>query len=273
MNIDFLLLIIAFLVLIIASLFDIKTREIPDWLNFSLIAIALSTRLTYAIITKTWPFFFYSLLALLIAFIIGSIMYYTKQWGGGDTKLLIGLSALLVTLQTDKLFLIKLIINILIAGSIYGLSWATVLAIKNRKQVARELKKSVKHYHKISTLILTLLLILSLFIPNKELRIIIMLSLALLMILQLITLIVKAIEKVSMYKKIPISKLTEGDWITKNIYINKKLIYNQKSPGVTKKQIGLLKKAKIKQLIIKEGIPFVPSFLLGFILTLLLRLF
>jgi len=84
---------------------------------------------------------------------------------------------------------------------------------------------------------------------------------------QFLVLLIKAIEKVHLCKTIPVSKLTEGDWITKDIYINKKLIYKKSSPGIEKEQIALLKKYQIKTVPIKEGIPFVPAFLIGFILT------
>ena len=40
-------------------------------------------------------FLLYSLITFGAFFDIGLIMYYTKQWGGGDSKLLMGLGALL----------------------------------------------------------------------------------------------------------------------------------------------------------------------------------
>ena len=47
-----------------------------------------------------------------------------------------------------------------------------------------------------------------------------------------------------------------------------KLIYKVNPYGADNKSIELLKKANIKQVLVKEGIPFVPPFLLGTILTL-----
>lgn len=72
-----------------------------------------------------------------------------------------------------------------------------------------------------------------------------------------------------MYRLIPVSKLTEGDWIAKNVYLNKKLITGPKDRGITKKQITLLKKSKVKQVLIREGIPFVPVFLISTLISLL----
>ena len=72
-----------------------------------------------------------------------------------------------------------------------------------------------------------------------------------------------------MIKKIPVNKLTEGDWIIKNVYHKGKLIYNKNGPGISNPSISLLKKYKIKSVPVKEGLPFVPSFLLALIFSLI----
>ena len=79
----------------------------------------------------------------------------------------------------------------------------------------------------------------------------------------------KSTELACMYKQIQVDKLTEGDWIQNDVYKNKKIIYKVNPYGADKKSIDALKKAKIKQVLVKEGIPFVPPFLLGTILTLI----
>lgn len=84
---------------------------------------------------------------------------------------------------------------------------------------------------------------------------------------------VKAIEKSCMYKLVEPPKLTEGDWIVKDIYVGGKYVTGPKELGISKKQIKQLiefyKKRKVKKILIKEGIPFVPSFLIAFIVTLM----
>jgi hypothetical protein len=68
------------------------------------------------------------------------------------------------------------------------------------------------------------------------------------------------------------TEVTEGDWIAKDIYISNKYISGPKDLGIEKSQLNKLisfyKKGKIKRVLIKVGIPFVPSFLLAYILTL-----
>ena len=48
----------------------------------------------------------------------------------------------------------------------------------------------------------------------------------------------------------------------------KKVICSPKDLGISKAQIAELKKLKIKSVVVKEGIPFVPSFLLSFLVTM-----
>ncbi len=65
--------------------------------------------------------------------------------------------------------------------------------------------------------------------------------------------------------------MTEGDWIAKEIKYKGKVITGPKDLGIEKKQINKLKRLfklnKIRKVLIKEGIPFVPSFLAGWIIT------
>jgi len=85
------------------------------------------------------------------------------------------------------------------------------------------------------------------------------------------TIFVKSVEKTCMLKFVEPEKLTEGDWIAKNVIVNKKRIAGPKDLGIEKKQIKQLielkRKGLIKKILIKEGIPFVPSFLIAFIIT------
>ena len=78
----------------------------------------------------------------------------------------------------------------------------------------------------------------------------------------------KVVEKISFVKIISPDKLTEGDWVMEDIFYGGKKIYSCKSPGVTKKQILLIKRVgeKVK---IKEGIPFVPSIFISVVVSLI----
>ncbi len=275
--IELFLFMIVLIWLIFASIADIKTHEVPDWLSYSLITIGFGNALLKSIMLSNFTFLFQSLFAFGIFFLIALLMYYTKQWGGGDVKLLAGLVTLFPTYPVDLLnyfnsnlnlpFIFILILNIILFGSLYSIIYGIYLLIKNKINLIKELKNY--RINKIYFIIPLLFLVIGILISDLILRLM-LLSLAFLILLTPLLLIcVRIIESKCMFKRIPLNKLTEGDWIKDNIYHKGKLIYNKNSPGVTKQEILLLKKAGIKNIIIKEGIPFIPVFLITFIITIL----
>ena len=81
--------------------------------------------------------------------------------------------------------------------------------------------------------------------------------------------LMRSVEKGCMYKQIPVKKLTEGDWVEENVIINKKIIYKKKKEGIEKSDITKLIEAKVQSVLVKEGIPFVPPFLMGIVYSLI----
>ena len=73
----------------------------------------------------------------------------------------------------------------------------------------------------------------------------------------------KAIDESCMIKKINTKNLTEGDWLYKDVKIGKKLI-KAKWDGLSKEEIILLRKKK-KDILIRQGIPFSPVFLISYL--------
>ena len=103
------LIILAFIWLIVASVLDFKTREIPNWLNFSLITFALAFRALFSIVESEPLFFVYGVLGFAMFFILANIFYYARIIAGGDAKLLMGLGAVLPLSQV--LYLVSHILH------------------------------------------------------------------------------------------------------------------------------------------------------------------
>lgn len=269
---------ICIIALIIGSFTDLKTREVPDWLNYSLIFAGLSIHSIYSIIFNNPSFIIKSVLGFLTFLIVGYLMYRLGQWGGGDSKMIMGLGALIGLDLTINNFLLGFFINIMLVGSIYGILWSTILAIKSRKEFSKTIKKILDNkklkktriYLLITSLIFALLLSLT---KNPAVIIPTIVLVLLINFTYYLWAFVKAVEKVCMYKYITPDKLTEGDWIVKDIKINKEYICGPKDLGIEqpqiKKLIKLWKKGKIKKILIKDGMPFVPSFLIAFIVTMI----
>ncbi len=265
--------------LLIASWTDLKTREVPDWLNYALIAIGVGFGALESVMQWSFVSFINSVAGLLLGVIIGHIMFYTGQWGGGDAKLIMGLGAIyglnvfgswsLGSLQEFIVFLI----NLIFAGAFYGMFWMFILAGKNWNRFKKDFLKRIydPRFIKIrwTSLILILLLILSaLLVDDVLVKITLVSSAVLLFVFVYSIIIAKSIETACMIKKVPVAKLTEGDWIVEDIKVKGKILAGPKDLGITKKQIAMLKKHKIKQVLIKEGVPFVPSFLIAYVLTM-----
>jgi Flp pilus assembly protein protease CpaA len=246
--------------------------------NYGLIISGVGLNILFSLIYSSWSFIINSIAGLAIFFGIAYLMFYTGQWGGGDSKMLMGLGAVIgldvMSLRTQ--FLSGFMINALLAGAAYGLLWSVYLAFRDRKKFIKELRKiiSAKKIIKLKYFLIALVIGLtasSFAVKDVGFKVI-LLTLAFVSLLTFyLWVFVKAIEKSSMYKLVEPSKLTEGDWIVKNIYFKKQRICGPKDLGIEKRQIkklvGLYREKKIGRILIKEGIPFVPSFLIAFIIT------
>ena len=150
----------AFISLVIASITDIKTREVPDWLNYGLIIFGLGSRLIYSIALLDISFFLYGLAGFFVFFVIANLMFYSAQWGGGDSKLLMGLGAVIgLNFNFREMpFLLIFWINLILIGAIYGLFWSFVLAFKNKNKFLRDFRERIKKSAKIRRFLLIICL-------------------------------------------------------------------------------------------------------------------
>ncbi|HIH42296.1 TPA: prepilin peptidase [Candidatus Woesearchaeota archaeon] len=288
------ILILTSIALIIASISDIRTREVPDLLNYSLIFVAIGLRAVYSATTGEWSFLVAGLIGLGVFFSFALVLFYAGQWGGGDSKLLMGMGAMfgidlkfnifnnnlnainnsfnVLNALTDS-FLLNFFVNMLVAGAVYGLIWSTVLAFKNRKELLAAFfekmrEKNIKLVRMIMFAAMFILLILAVFVRDFAYSVMLLSGAIIIYLTVYLWISTKAIEKVCMIKKLPPTRLTEGDWIAEDVYFNKKYICGPKDLGIEREQIALLKRLKVKFVLVKEGIPFIPSFLFGFLLTL-----
>jgi len=273
---DILLIIITVIWLTFASISDLKTREVPDWISFSLIIIAVAFLLIQVISERSLKLLINPLIFGITFTIIAYTMYYTKQWGGGDTKLLIPLGIIFSTYPELNYFNpilnfpfpMILLINIFVIGTLYCLFYSFYLAIKHKERFIKEFKKNEFKKAKIIAVILALsLVIITIYLPYPKNILFLLLALLMLITPYLIA-FVKSVEKSCMLEKVSTSKLTEGDWVMEDIYHNKKLILSKNNLGVTRNEIEIIKKIK-KEVLVKNGLPFIPSFLIAVIVSLI----
>ncbi len=259
--------------LIIGSVTDIVRREVPDMLNYSMIAMGFFLGLIFSLKQLSFSPILNSLYGFGIAFTISMILFKTGQWGGGDAKMLWGIGALggFSIAEFPFPFIFKFLVVSMVVGAVYGLFWMFYLAIKNGSKFTSNFKRlkdtKASKYTRVAYLVLAFLILI--LIPILKLPI--ETVMALFLVLGLFTLFfylyifVKSVEQGCLVKELKVSKLTPGDWITNNPVVNGKEFVCEKM-GVTKEQIQYLKKHNVQSVEVTEGIPFVPAFLIAFLL-------
>jgi len=277
-------IIIAFVALVIASITDLHNREVPDYVSYGLIFVAFAISVMYSLIEWSYIPLVTSTMGFVIALIVAYGMFYLGQWGGGDSKLIMGLGAILgfnvfPIFGENNFWLLILIASIVFCGAMYGLVWSIFLAIKNRKIFMKNMnlwlqKREVLITRRIMLIVILLMIVAILTIVPSEFKIMLLTFVVMLYMIFYIWLFVKVIEESCMVKEVSVNNLTEGDWIYKDVFIGKKYITGPKDLGVSREQIVLLKKyqakGKIKTITIKEGIPFIPAFLIAYVVTIIL---
>ncbi len=273
---------VAFAAVAAGSLADVKMREVPDWLNYGLLAFGIGANLLLSLAFWDWTYIAYSLLGLLVFFAIAYMMFYAGQWGGGDSKMLIALGAVFglpFSLSAPFIsfgsFLVSFWFNLLLAGVVYALLWSIFLAVKNRKKFAKEARlgfgKNV--WARRAALAFSLLMVAAaFFVEDYPARVLLAATGLLLALSVYLSVFSRAVERAGMLRFVKPSQLTEGDWIAKDVVVAGKRITGPKDLGVSKRQIALLdrlyRRGKVRKVLIKIGIPFVPSFLIAFVATL-----
>ncbi len=268
---------IALIALIVAALHDIRTREVPDWLSYALLAAALGVRAIYSLVFLDESHILEGIYGFLPFFLLSLLFFYTGIWGGGDSKLLWGMGALIGMRLEFMPDIVLFVLLLLSAGAVYGLVYSTVLAGRNWTSFLKSFRHVLRQYRMlrlgVGAVCILLLVLYTVFMPSGALflggLLIIMLYL-----IPYIFIFSKAVENSCMHRHIAPEKLTEGDWIVKDIVVSGKRITGPKDLGISKEQIKelirLKKQRKIKTVLVKEGIPFVPVFLLAYIALLLI---
>ncbi len=246
--------------LVIASLQDLKRREVDDWLNLFLLVSGISFLLFESFRLENFKLFFFGIFFVIIVYLLANLFYYGHVFAGGDAKLLVVLTPLFVSLSfLESAYNIALFLFLLmVSGSVYGIGYSSVLYFRDFKKVNKEIKKQLLSnswaWHVILAGVGLLLFSFFDFV---------FIFLAILVLLfPLLHVFAKGLEKVSMVKTLSGKELREGDWLVGDVRVGEKIV-RADWDGLTSKNLEILR--RLKKVKIKEGIPFVPAFLLAFL--------
>ncbi|OYT42232.1 MAG: hypothetical protein B6U78_01740 [Candidatus Aenigmarchaeota archaeon ex4484_224] len=263
---------IAFFGSLISGLYDLKTTEIPDYVPNFMILFGIGYYFLIGILTHNFYYFEKSLEFGFLSYFFGFFLFVFGQWGEGDARLLAGISFLLPFhpfFQTYFPFPLIFVFNLFLVGTVYMLIYAFVFSLLRSKKIFSIFKNEIKKRKKILTSFFVLIFI---FLSSISYFLSILLGIRFsfdfvflsifsslsIILLYLIFLFSKTVEKFGFIKRISVKKLKEGDVLLENkIWI-----------GLTKKEIEKLKKSGKKFVYIKEGVRFGLAFFLALIFSI-----
>jgi Flp pilus assembly protein protease CpaA len=261
--IETVIIITCLLFLIIATGYDIKWKYVPDYASYSFIVIAVIERALYSIELMNLNVLLWALPSTAVLGGLGYIFYKTGMWGGGDVKILASIAILLAWFpgETIPLFL-DFFVNLMIIGAFYGLPAALIKGLI--KGIRPDKKESIQIIMGLISGIVVYSLLPSLMSLLLGFSIIFIFSLG----------YFKKIEKKGFIGEANMKTLMDGDWLVEKVKVGKKVIKPRKE-GLTKEEAEQIKKwwqqGKLKKKpLIKEGIAYLPAFLISFIVTLLI---
>ena len=247
--------------ILIATFQDLKRREVDDWLNLFLIFSSFTYLFFVSFYLKDPSIFFQGTFLLLFLLFIMNVFYYGRVFAGGDAKLLLSMTVLFIGVSFyESLINVGIFVLFLfISGSVYGIFYSSVLYIRNYDKVNKKLKKNFWTKENKFIFILGLIFMFS----GAYFYFILFIIGILIFIFPILLSLSRALEEGCMVRFVKGSELKEGDWLVDEIRIGKKIV-RPSFEGLSKKETSLMKNLKLVK--IKEGIPFVPAFLVAYIL-------
>lgn len=259
---------------VIASAYDLKTTEVPNWVFYAMLFLGVPAVGIHALLTGNFNVFTVAGITGLGLFAFGYLMYRTGQWGGADMVLL-GIMGFMVP-SSSVLFHSSLafpsglsfLFNLFIIGAVYMIIYAAIFALRD-KMVMIRFKSGVKASSKtLLILVLSMLIVFTSImlyfnsllggvLTVSELARGVAFPVIVTAVFFLVYKLAKAVENFGFRKKVPIYKLRVGDM----------LLNEKKLVGITQRQINSMKRSGKRYVWIKEGVRFAPAFPLALLFT------
>jgi len=259
--------------MVIASIQDFKKREVENWWNFGMILFVLAFRAFLSVERWDYMYFVWGLAGLAIGFALANGFYYARIFAAGDAKLLVALMGVLplsLDWRINLSLMAAFFILFLIVGAIYGAVYSIVLVLMNCKSFAEEfIRGFAKNMKPTIAIELTCLLALIGFLLFE-----LYVGAALVILVMFVPLLIiyaKSIEDSCMNESIDVKNLTIGDWIIKPVKIEGGKTIKPNWEGLNEEELNAIQTiCKGQKVLVKQGIPFVPVFLLAFLALLVL---
>lgn len=243
---------------------DIKTREVANWLTFSLIAIGLAYRASLAVVTGVWNVLWWGIAGGAVFVGLAYVLYYGRVFAGGDAKLLMGAGIALPyatgseLLGWGSLFFVLL----LTAGAIYTLVYSLVLVARQWRQFRKAFRETLQAVQSVFALAFVAAAVLALAGALAGQAVVGAVGSAMVLVVPVMYAYLLAVEKSCLQRVCKAEELREGDWLAKSVRYKGKVIETSVH-GLSREEIAFLRHAR-KSVLVKEGIVFVPAFVLAY---------
>ena len=246
---------------LVAAWQDIRTTVVANWITLSLIPTVLVYRLLFGAAE-----FVDGLVGLGIMVLLTLGLYYGRVFGGADAKLLWGYGAALPwELMSGVSGFLGVVLGVLgfvlvlfVSGMVWSLVWGLWLVHTRRERFRQEMRKVVLGWKRL-LIGCGLLAVVFGFLVGFWAGF-------LFLILGLVWVYAHALDKTLVVLQRP-EDLIEGDWLKEKVRVRGRWMVPT-AHGLSLSQIAALQKAK-KSVVIQQGAPFIPGFLLAFLVTVL----
>ena len=214
---DLVIAVVTFVFLLMATYCDLKSREVPDLISYGLIFSALGLRGIFSPIVG-WDLLLSGLLGFAAFFCVAWLLYKSNLWGGGDSKLLMGMGAVIgitYPFTLSSFSVLWFFILLLFLGSVYGLLWLFGLAFTRWTRFKTVFGERLQQY-RTAHYGLGILVMGGVFFSFIN---ILWLFFLLPCFFFYLFLFVTTIEDYCFIKRISPLKLTEGDWLDEEVTI------------------------------------------------------
>ncbi len=129
--------------ILIASVMDIKRREVDNWLTAFLFLFGVSFIIFSSIMNNDLGILVQGAIAVFVTFVLMNLFYYGRVFGGGDAKLLFALGVFFIgaTYAVTLFNILVFVFLLFFSGAVYGLSYIIVIYFINFNKTNKEFRK------------------------------------------------------------------------------------------------------------------------------------
>jgi len=258
------------LALVLSSIEDLRIREVPDVLSYSLVGIGVLIAVTRSIMQVSIDPILQSVSGVVVAYAFGFVLLKNQVWGGGDLKLLLGVASFIGFYPGGMFDFALYLVLVFAAGSLGGMLWTGVRILRHRHEIQEHVPMMRPAFFFILGASFVLAATSVAVIGWRPSGWYLAGASVLLLFSLYLSYILKHAEQDLVIVDIDPKDLVPGDWLMEDI-VTDEITVKARGEGVNPDDIKRLQHSEIETVQVKYGMPFVPSFLAAYVILLLVQ--